>query len=216
MLRSVEAKSHSQTVVENFNTSALDFYKTVEEAVAKRQIPEVTLERTDLHEGGVLSAKREYLLIKRGRYIFAVCSAPFGKGQFFSWWLLERLPRFGLLIVLGVLVLVPILLVGMMASLGIVKGFVWFIIIVAGALWGIQQGMLGEPGELDATLVAVPYLGTVYQRLFRPATFYAEDTRAMFLESMRHAVKEAVDEVCTAQGRRALAPEPAVPAGNGQ
>jgi hypothetical protein len=37
MLRSIEVKSHWQTVVENFNTSTLDFYKTVEEAIAKRQ-----------------------------------------------------------------------------------------------------------------------------------------------------------------------------------
>lgn len=210
-MKSVEVKSHWQTVVENFNTSTLDFYKTVEEAVAKRQLPEVTFERTDMKEGGVLSAKREYLLVKRGKYIFAVCSAPYGTGQFFSWWLLERLPRFALLIVLGVLAFVPLLLIGMMATMGFVKGFIWFVIIIAGSIWAMQQGMLGEPGELDTTLLAVPYLGRVYERLFRPATFYAEDTRAMFQGAISHAVKEAVDAVCNAKGLRALSLEQAQP-----
>lgn len=206
-MKSVEAKSHWQTVVENFNTSTLDFYKTVEEAVAKRQLPDVSFERTDMKEGGILSAKREYLLVKRGKLIFAVCSAPYGTGQFFSWWLLERLPRYALMIALGALAALPLLLVGMMATLGFFKGFVWFAIILAGAIWFVRSGGLGEPGELDATLVAVPYLGRVYERLFRPATFYAEDTRAMFQESIRQAVKEAINDVCTAKGLRALSPE---------
>jgi len=210
-LRSVEAKSHWQTVVENFNTSTLDFYKTVEEAVARRQLPDVTVERTDLKEGGILSAKREYLLIKRGRHIFAVCSAPFGTGQFFSWWLLERMPRFGMLVVLGIFVALPLLLLGLMAALGFVVGLVWFVLLIAGVIVVLQQGAMGDQDELAMALVALPYLGRIYERLFRPTTFYSEDTRAMFQESIRQAVKEAIDSVCTAKGLRALSPEEAKP-----
>jgi hypothetical protein len=73
-----------------------------------------------------------------------------------------------------------------------------------------------DPGEMEATLLAIPYFGSVYQRLFRPATFYAADTTAMFQESVRQAVKEAMDAVCTAKGLRALSAEVGVPAGNGR
>jgi hypothetical protein len=40
-------------------------------------------------EGGLLSAKREYLRVRRKEFVFDVCAAPFGKGFFFSWWLGE-------------------------------------------------------------------------------------------------------------------------------
>ena len=211
MLRNVEVKSHWQMVVENFNTSTLDFYKTVEGAVSKRQLPDVTFDRTDMKEGGILSAKREYLLVKRGKLTFAVCSAPYGTGQFFSWWLLEQLPRFVLLYVLAFLVATPIVLVVMMALMGFTKGFIFFVLLIAVLIWVARNGGAANPAELDATLIAVPYLGSVYERLFKPATFYAADTMAMFQESVRQAVKEALDEVCTAKGLRALTPEEARP-----
>jgi hypothetical protein len=216
MLRSIEVKSHWQTIVENFNTSTLDFYKTVEEAVAKRQLPDVTFARTDMKEGGLLSAKREYLLVKRGNLTFAICSAPYGTGQFFSWWLLETLPRFALLYALAFLAVLPIIFISMIGAMGIIKGFVWFIILGGAALWVVGYSDVFDTAELDATLLAIPYFGSVYQKLFRPATFYAADTTAMFQESVRQAVKEAMNDVCTAKGVRALGAEVSAPAGSGR
>lgn len=210
-MRSVEPKSHWQIVVENFNTSTLEFYKTVETAIAKRQLPDVGFERTDLKEGGILSAKREYLLVKRGKHIFAICSAPYGTGQFFSWWLLERVPRFALLYAMVFLAVVPIILVSMMGTMGIVKGFIWFMVFGGIGMAMVVYGDVFNAAALDETILAIPYLGSVYQKLFRPATFYAADTTAMFQETIRQAVKEAVDEVCTAKGLRALSPEEARP-----
>ena len=207
MLRSVEVKSHWQTVVANFNTSTLDFYKTVEAAVSKRQLPDVTFDRADLKQGGIVSAKREYLLVKRGTLTFAVCSAPYGSGQFFSWWLLQQLPRFALLYAIGFIAALPIVLLIMIGIAGLVYGMLWFMIGLAGAVWLVGYSDLIDTSELDATLLAVPYFGSVYEKLFRPATFYAADTRAMFQESVRQAVKEALDEFCAAKGLRALSPE---------
>jgi len=207
MLRSVEVKSNWQMVVENFHTSTLEFYVAVEAAVARRELPDVTFGRTELKEGGVLSAKREYLLVKRGKLAFAVCSAPYGTGQFFSWWLLEQLPRFALFYAFAFLAAVPIVLIGMMGSMGIVNGLFWFAILAAGIAWVVGYSDLFDTAALDATVLAVPYLGGVYAKLFRPATFYAADTTAMFQQSVRQAVKEALDAVCTAKGLRALSPE---------
>jgi hypothetical protein len=209
--RSVEVRAHWQTVVEDFNMSTLDFYRIVEEAVNRRQLPDVTIARTDLHEGGVFSAKREYLVVKRGKLTFAVCAAPFGKGQFFSWWLLETMPRFTILFAIAFVALVPVIGLAMIASMGIVKGLLWFVVIGGAALWMLVSGSLFDTAALDATILATPYLGSVYQKLLRPATFYAADTTAMFQESVRKAVRESVESVCGAKGVRAFGADGAAP-----
>jgi hypothetical protein len=56
----------------------------------------------------------------------------------------------------------------------------------------------------DDFLVDLPIVGTLYQVLFRPATFYKIDTALMFQQSVHSAVMEVLDEMATAKGVRAL------------
>jgi hypothetical protein len=49
--------------------------------------------------------------------------------------------------------------------------------------------------------------GWLYGFIFRPQTYFNEDTAIMFRESVHHAVLEAIDQVTTAQGIRALSEE---------
>lgn len=84
-----EVISHWNTLIENFNTSPKQFYEGVTSAVNARQIPNAKHSRIDWREGGVASAKREYLRIRRGEFFFDICGAPFGTGFFVSWWLTE-------------------------------------------------------------------------------------------------------------------------------
>lgn len=81
--------SHWYHLIEDFQTSAQEFYTTVELAIKKRQVPNVKVFRVDWKEGGVFSAKREYLRVQWKEYVFDICAAPFGTGFFFSWWLGE-------------------------------------------------------------------------------------------------------------------------------
>ncbi len=81
--------SHWYHLTENLQESALTFYGAVEEAVKRRQLTDVKISRVDYREGGILSAKREYLRLQRKNLIFDICSAPFGTGFFVSWWLGE-------------------------------------------------------------------------------------------------------------------------------
>lgn len=76
--------SHWHHPIENFSTFAMDFYAAVEAALVPRQIPDYAVSRIDWHENGVLSARREYLRIKRGKLAFDLCAAPFRTGFFFS------------------------------------------------------------------------------------------------------------------------------------
>jgi hypothetical protein len=82
--------SHWYHLIDELQTSTLDFYTAVEQAVARRQVPNAKTARVDYKEGGVLSAKREYLRVKRKGLLFDICGAPFGRGFFVSWWLGER------------------------------------------------------------------------------------------------------------------------------
>lgn len=80
---------HWSYMVAGLQVSPLEFYAAVEEQLDRWQIPHAKRERVDWREGGLLSAKREYLRVRRGEYVFDICAAPFGAGFFVSWWLGE-------------------------------------------------------------------------------------------------------------------------------
>lgn len=71
-------------------------------------MPNVTVDRTEFAEGGLFSARRTYLRVRRYELTYHICAAPFGKNYFFfSAWLhgntgclaiLASIPGVGLLI----------------------------------------------------------------------------------------------------------------------
>jgi len=79
--------SHWYHLIENLQASPLEFYKAVEHAIEKRQVPDAKRSRVDWREGGLLSARREYLRVRRKDHVFDICGAPYGTGFFVSWWL---------------------------------------------------------------------------------------------------------------------------------
>jgi len=93
---------------EGLQASPQEFFAAVEKAIEAREVPDAKRSRIDWKEGGILSAKREYLRTKRKEFAFDICGAPFGNGFFVSWWLGEipsgliglllSIPIFGLLI----------------------------------------------------------------------------------------------------------------------
>ena len=87
--RAADIFSHWHHLIENFQASPMEFYSQVETALQKRQIPDLKISRVDWREGGLLSAKREYLRVRRKEFVFDICGAPFGTAFFFSWWLGE-------------------------------------------------------------------------------------------------------------------------------
>jgi hypothetical protein len=90
MSSTTEVISHWSTLIENFNTSPLDFYEAITQAINKREIPNASIDRISWNESHLLSAKREYLRIScKKDFYFAICGAPFGTGFFVSYWLLQ-------------------------------------------------------------------------------------------------------------------------------
>jgi hypothetical protein len=61
-----------------------EFYAAVERELKDREVPGLEIFYVDFAEGGLLSAKREYLRMTRERLVFDICAAPFGTAYFFS------------------------------------------------------------------------------------------------------------------------------------
>lgn len=81
--------SHWNHLVAEMQQSSNEFYAAVDRALATHKLDGVTVERVHIAEGGILSAKREYLQVRRKEHVFHICAAPFGRGFFVSWWLGE-------------------------------------------------------------------------------------------------------------------------------
>lgn len=199
---------HWHLLAEDFKTSSQDFYSKVEAALTKREIPKIETSRIMRQEGGLESAKREYLRARRGALMVDICCAPFGKGSFFSWWVLKPRPSFLTLFCLCLallLVVVFALLAGAAYVLGNNPGgFIIGIILDLGSLWFL--GYLVSEGviEIEDRVIATPIVGRLYVMVFNPDSLYRLDTALMFRESVANAVNEVIDEIFTEGGRPAL------------
>jgi hypothetical protein len=198
---------------ENFSTSTQDFYRAVEEAVNRRNLPDVQISRVLASEGGVGSAKREYLRIQRKRIAFDICSAPYGNGHFFSWWLAKIPAKYGLLLVAGLaLVGLPFWMIfetillkpfqgsflGMfLFALTLVLGIP---VILLGLGFAVEQGIIGN----EEWVLSVPWIGYLYMVFFNPTTYYRFDTAMMFRDSVRAAVNEVLNGLREEKGLRML------------
>lgn len=74
-------------MIPGMDQSTQDFYALVERALGELNLKNLRIERINLAEGGIFSAKREYLQVRRDDQVFHVCAAPFGPSFFISWWL---------------------------------------------------------------------------------------------------------------------------------
>ena len=195
---------------EGFSTSALDFYARVEEALVRREVPNVTFSRVEAKEAGVLSASRVYLRITRSQYNFDLCAAPFGKDYFFSWWLVT--PVYDPLYFLAAL--------GLIVPAAIVSAVIysWFApLMIPFAYAGLLFlfGLLVRTGYFDeGRILATPFFGALYEKIFSPETYFRMDMEIMFREAVHAAVMEVVEETTSASGlelseadRKAFAPE---------
>ena len=215
--------AHWSTLIENFHThtSPLQFYSLVEAAIAKRKVPDTKSERIDHSEGGILTARREYLRVVRGKHVFDICGAPYGEGFFVSSWLTETPPRFGWLYLFGLVALIAGMSAGgalvLFFAVGSVIDFSTAIVlsILAAPVLGLVVpiatflivGLVASRTDLGIgeAVSVIPFVGEMYQQIFQPTTYYKMDTALMFQKSIHNAVMEALDELTKVEGIRAIA-----------
>lgn len=199
-----EVISHWSTLIENFQVPPLSFYQAVEEALVRREVPQTKNSRVDYREAGALSANREYLRVKRDKLVFDIYAAPFGTGFFVSYWLAEDRvqlnPILRVLAVLGMLGLVGLLL----TSAGIAFTLIFTTFVLFGGLF--VANMLVEDGTFNDDIIhALPGIGWLYRRLFKPLTYYRIDSMQMFQKAVHNSVMEVVGTMTEGKGIRALA-----------
>jgi hypothetical protein len=88
-----------------------------------------------------------------------------------------------------------------MSEVGVLRGPILLLSLVALALFILRR--MGTP-QADDFILMLPLVGSIYNWLFRPITYYRIDTSEMFQTAVRAAVMEVIDQVTTAKGLRGL------------
>jgi hypothetical protein len=97
--------SRWQHTFDGIQYSSQEFYELLTEALNKRKIPNIEMQRVTKAEVHLYLAQREYLEVVRGDQKFLICAAPFANGFFVSWWFgkvvdfledfITRIPKIG-------------------------------------------------------------------------------------------------------------------------
>jgi len=191
---------HWYSLVPGFNTSTKEFYEAVEKELKDRKVPGLEIFHVDFAEGGIMSNKREYLRMTRERLVFDICAAPFGTAFFFSC----RFAEIPAVIQFWQLLIV---LVGAMMIAGLIFKFAGIIlgigILIVGfiaAIYLLRNAVSLGLKDLDAALIKSPVVGPIYERFFRKETYYRQDTRLMYRDTVNDVVKAKVEETTGAKG----------------
>jgi hypothetical protein len=198
------AIGHWAQLMEGLHESPQHFYEAVTAAIERREIPDCRLRRVHWPEGGVFSARREYLRAKRAGYHIDICGAPFGNAFFASSWLCLPPPS----IWLAVLVVLAAFGYGV-TGVGDLVHLIQTNSIQSFQSWpALRDTLIGLSVQVGGSfLVAVMvFIFGVIRPLFFPPklTFYRYDTGEMFYTALQAAVHEVIDGLCSAQGVRLL------------
>ena len=198
---------HWYALIPGFNSSTKEFYEAVEKELKDRQVPGLEIFHVDFAGGGIMSNKREYLRMTRERLVFDICAAPFGTAYFFSC----RFAEIPAVVKLWEILLFLIGLCGA-AFLGLVisskifgaLGFMLYpfllLALLVTAIYTMRNAVAMGLKDLDASLIKTPVIGPIYEAWFRKETYYRQDTRLMYCETVNAVVKAKVEETTGAKG----------------
>jgi hypothetical protein len=195
-----EVIDHWYVLVPNFNLSTKEFYADIEAELKMREVPSLEIAHVDFAEGGLASAKREYLRLNRERLVFDVCAAPFGTAYFFSCRFAE-IPSTIKLWQLMLMIIPPFFIACLSWHFaGLVMGSIILIAIFGIIAYTLRNAVAMGLRDLDAYLMKDPMFGPTYERFFRKETYYRHDTRLMYCDIVNAVVKAKVEEASGAKG----------------
>jgi hypothetical protein len=205
--KKAEVMEHWYALVPGFTTSAKEFYTAVETELKERQVPGLDIASVDFAEGGVLSAKREYLRMTRERLVFDICAAPFGTAYFFSCrfaQIPDEVKLWEFLVLIGGLCgsgFWGLVIFGQVFGLlGFILFPVFLVVLIVAAIYVMRNAVAMGLKDLDASLIKMPVIGAIYEAWFRKETYYRHDTRLMYCDTVNAVVKARVEEVTGAKG----------------
>jgi len=187
----------------DFSLAPSEFYSAVEKKLSTYKIPGMVIARQEFSEGGLLSEQRIYLHLMRERLAIDACAAPFGSRiYFFScrtvhipalvrlWHIVATISFFA---ITGWLLIKPL-------------GLPFAVIAEISLLFALA-GVLRNAGtaafdDLDALLLKIPVIATIYEDWFRVDTYFRSDTRNLYVSLLPQFIYEAAEDVCAAKGIR--------------
>jgi len=193
--------THWHVLLPQFRSSTSRFYEIVEAELREIKVPAMHTTIVIFNQGGLGSHRRAYLRMQRERQVFDVCSAPFGTSWFFSCRIAElpfvlRLWELFLLLWIGT---------GLFFLFPPVFGF-WvgssvFAASILGALVLLNTLAVTSTRDVDSILLRVPIIGALYELfLRRNNTYYREDSRIMYSQTVDAVVRAAVRHLAAEQG----------------
>jgi hypothetical protein len=200
--RKVLVEEHWYVPLMDFRMSSQEFYAAVESELMDRKVPDLEISRVEFAEGGLLSAQRQYLRLRRERLVFDICSAPFGTSWFFSLRGAVVLRTLRFWEVALVFCAIASLFLLYWSTFGLMIGSIAIAasIVATCAFLVFAQRWQG----LDDALMELPIIGVIYEAFFRRETYYREDTRLMYLDIVGRIVKHQVEEFTRVAGVKSL------------
>lgn len=195
-----ELRPPTYALVDGLQISSDEFYRSIEEELSAREVPGLDVTRIDFREGGALSARRDYLRLRRERFTFDVCSAPFGTSWFFSYRFSEipaPLPYPELVVTLAVL---AGLVFGYVNLFGLLWGGIIIGMTVIGLMLIMRNVLTLGLQDFDLWLLTVPVIGRVYELLLRKDSMFRQDTRTMYAEMMDRVLQSKIRECAAEKG----------------
>ena len=182
-------------LIHGITATPSEVYDIIEEHVAKREVPELELTREFWHEGGALSAKREYLRIGRDRLVFDICAAPFGTDFFLSFRCAEIPLIIDPLAILLVLAVTGGALLCLVQAFGLMWGAIVLVFSLSLLVFVLRSVVFRGLANIDRVLMKTPLIAPLYEIFLRPVTYYRIDSTAMYLQAVQGATAEAFHSI---------------------
>lgn len=199
-----EIIEHWYSLVPSQNFSSKEFYEHIEKSIKEQQVPALDASRVDLSEGGALSAKREYLRLKRERLTFDICAAPVGINYFFSYRFYAEPVAVKAWEILAAMFILGALFVASVRFVGLIFGPLLLLIACGYLVWLMRNAIGAGLRDLDASLLKLPILGPIYEAYFRKDSYYRQDVRIAYCSIVSGIVKQEVARITGEKGVKLL------------
>ena len=185
---------------EGFSLSPREFYTAVEKQLEAMKIPGMEIGHQEFAEGGLLSDQRVYLRLMRERLAIDTCAAPFGSVYFFSCRVVHvpALVRLWHLMAAGVFFFVVISI--FIKPLGLTFAIIAMVSLMFALVGVMRNAGSSAFADLDALLLKIPVVATIYENWFRVDTYYRTDTRTLYCKLLPDLIKKAAEEICAEKG----------------
>ena len=196
-----ELLDHWIRSAEGFSLAPAEFYSAVEQKLAAHKIPGMAITRQEFSEGGLLSEQRIYLRLMRERLAIAACAAPFGDGiYFFSCRVIHVRALVRLWHIIAALMFFTVTGFLLIKPLGATFAGVAEIALLFALVGVLRNAGTSAFDDLDALLLRIPVISTIYEDWFRVDTYYRDDTRTLYVKLLPQFIHDAAEEICGAKG----------------